>query len=285
MAKIVSNDASLVLNDGRSTIPRGRFSISIVDDMVLVKSGEVIWKLDYSSTEVDGESYDSAKKLSKKLSSFKNGGGAGGDGGAGLTWEDTSMLPVGGKIPVFSEQGLLSTGTPEFPENAVNLAYFDANTVQYLGLFENENDLRSQHPEGNHKQRAFVKDIDSSGDIHREFYWGELAEDWLPLNKAEDDVYSSDVLTNKIWVDGSKVYRRVSSDINIQNIDNTLEPIDALNISKVVGLSYIINYDGQFMSSRPEVEVIVSGNSIFVGVSPRITVPCTIDIIVEYIKQ
>lgn len=41
---------------------------------------------------------------------------------------DTSMFPEAGKIPIFSPQGLLSTGTPQFPENAVPLSYFDVST-------------------------------------------------------------------------------------------------------------------------------------------------------------
>ena len=75
MAKIVSNEASLVLNDGKSTIPRGRFSISVVNDKVLVKSGTITWRLDYGDTEVDGVVYPSAKELAAELSNFKSGGG------------------------------------------------------------------------------------------------------------------------------------------------------------------------------------------------------------------
>lgn len=47
---------------------------------------------------------------------------------------DTSMLPVAGKVPVFSAQGLLSTGTPEFPENAVPLYYLDATVEMIRGI-------------------------------------------------------------------------------------------------------------------------------------------------------
>lgn len=40
--------------------------------------------------------------------------------------DDLSSMPAPNKVPVFSEQGLLSTGIPEFPENAVPLSYLDS---------------------------------------------------------------------------------------------------------------------------------------------------------------
>jgi len=46
-------------------------------------------------------------------------------GSNGIQWSDTSWQPVSGKVAVFSEQGLLSTGTPLFPENAVPLVLLD----------------------------------------------------------------------------------------------------------------------------------------------------------------
>lgn len=82
-----------------------------------------------------------------KLSTFSEGGGTGVTGVQSVTGDlvdgsdpvnpvvdlpgdvlrdgDTSMMPAAGKVPIFSPQGLLSTGTPEFPENAVPLAYLD----------------------------------------------------------------------------------------------------------------------------------------------------------------
>lgn len=48
-----------------------------------------------------------------------------GEGGGGLQWSDTSFMPEADKVVRFSEQGLVSTGTPLFPENAVPLSYLD----------------------------------------------------------------------------------------------------------------------------------------------------------------
>lgn len=39
--------------------------------------------------------------------------------------DDLSMMPDAGKVPVFSDQGLLSTNMPLFPENAVPLQYLE----------------------------------------------------------------------------------------------------------------------------------------------------------------
>lgn len=57
--------------------------------------------------------------------------GGGSPDSEGLQWSDTSMLPSAGKVPVFSTQGLLSTGMPEFPENAVPLFYIDMINKKY----------------------------------------------------------------------------------------------------------------------------------------------------------
>lgn len=39
--------------------------------------------------------------------------------------DDLSMMPEAGKVPIFSSQGLLSTGMPLFPENAIPLQYLN----------------------------------------------------------------------------------------------------------------------------------------------------------------
>lgn len=43
-----------------------------------------------------------------------------------IDWGRASMMPSPGKVSIFSSQGLLSTGIPEFAENAVPLVYLDA---------------------------------------------------------------------------------------------------------------------------------------------------------------
>lgn len=82
----------------------------------------------YQANEVicDGVSFSTLPELVTWLNAslFSAGGGD----GEGVTWLDTSMLPVPGKIPIWSEQGLLSTGEPLFPENAVNLVYLQTLT-------------------------------------------------------------------------------------------------------------------------------------------------------------
>ena len=79
---------------------------------------------------IDGKPVSNVDELKEWVSAnmFMGGGsGSGGGNGStdGLTWADTSMMPVANKVVRFSEQGLVSTGMPEFPENAVPLMLLD----------------------------------------------------------------------------------------------------------------------------------------------------------------
>lgn len=83
-------------------------------------------KTTLAEVTADGETFGSIEELETWTGAnlFSVGGSAGGNGGS-LTWSDTSWQPVADKVAVFSEQGLLSTGMPQFPENAVPLVLLD----------------------------------------------------------------------------------------------------------------------------------------------------------------
>lgn len=142
--KIQSSDKGyFLINDLQ--FQKGSLTVKYTDDGVVVANTYV--KLDEIS--VDGAIASSVDDLRDAIGDvlFNIGGSAGGNGGvesvtgdlvSGTTENpvvnlpsdvlkdsDTSMMPSGGKVPVFSEQGLLSTGTPLFPENAVPLSYLD----------------------------------------------------------------------------------------------------------------------------------------------------------------
>lgn len=87
MGKIISNSGSLVLNEGAGTISLGQIGCSVKDGKVFVTDGssKVKWILDHTKTTVDGESFGTAKLLAEKISSFKKGGGDGGNGVASVT--------------------------------------------------------------------------------------------------------------------------------------------------------------------------------------------------------
>lgn len=140
--KITSNEASLVLNDGKSTIPRGDFTAATnPKGMVQVRSNNLVvtWDLDPTTTTVDGESFDTGKELADKLSSFSIGGGT----GEGVQWDDVENKPLKtletpiedseGLIPVYTQNGQLPVGIPEFPENAVPLVYLDQRLSELGG--------------------------------------------------------------------------------------------------------------------------------------------------------
>lgn len=76
----------------------------------------------------DGQSFGTVDQLKEWVSAnMFMGSGSSGSGGStdGLTWADTSFMPVADKVVKFSPQGLVSTGMPEFPENAVPLMLLD----------------------------------------------------------------------------------------------------------------------------------------------------------------
>lgn len=148
---------------------------------------------------------------------FEIGGGAGGDGGAGLTWDDTSMLPVAGKIPVFSPQGMLSTNLAEFPENAVPLFQFQyelgrkvdkvegkslsrndfnddykskLDAVEdplFLGRYPNIESLNNARPVGKSGEYAYVEGVDNGTPIVYTYQWVELGNSWEIIHGASNE--------------------------------------------------------------------------------------------------
>lgn len=247
------------------------------------KFGYLYAKLD--EIEVDGVTYSTIEELHTALDTklFKSGGGNG-SGVAGLTWDDTSMMPVAGKVPVFSPQGLLSTGMPLFPENAVPLAYVDLILQRFIGVFDSEAALNTAHPTGAETQYAYVRDIDSTGDIFRYYYWNDMAEAWIPLNKKEDDLYSlNETNTGKIWHNGKSVYRRVFNDMDISDVSN-IEVAFGESVSGVVSITYILTTDGKIYSQHSNLNVFTNQDYINIVMTNQFTTPTSITVIIEYTK-
>lgn len=84
-----------------------------------------------SDIECDGQTFNTIEELRTWISDnlFSTGGGS----GEGLQWSDASWMPVADKVVRFSPQGLVSTGTPLFPENAVPLVYLDVVLASITG--------------------------------------------------------------------------------------------------------------------------------------------------------
>lgn len=201
---ITSNDGSLVLNGGSSSVPKGGYVVSTDSVYVYVKANcaRTVWKLDYKDTTLDGVSYSTPQELVEALSVFSRGGTGPSDGvrsivaGPGISVDDTdpenpvvsadasapewddiqgkptviaagatqaaarSALGLGssatqnssafatsaqgvradtalqpadatdvaeaGKVVKYSNIGAVNTVEPQFPENAVNLAYLNS---------------------------------------------------------------------------------------------------------------------------------------------------------------
>lgn len=156
---------------------------------------------------------------------------------------------------------------------------------RYLGLHDTLDDLIATHPKGNIGDRAEVRDIDSSGDIHRWYYWGEMAEEWLPLNKAEDDVYSNtEVLTNKIWVNGNGIYRRVFHDLLIEDDGSVFVSLAGVGITEITLFDYTINVEGRLLKNLDTLDISVTNTSLTITPTEIPTSTTNVTVILEYTK-
>lgn len=77
MAKITTNGKALLWGDDQQAVFYGSYRLSINGDFVNLYHGTSVWRLDYKDTTIDDESFDSAKSLLNKLSTFSKGGGSG----------------------------------------------------------------------------------------------------------------------------------------------------------------------------------------------------------------
>lgn len=136
MATIISNEGSIILN-GRSSISKGLIVADISDNIVIVEPKG--WKLDYTTTTIDGETFASAEEFLAKISSFSKGGGGTGEG-----------VPVGTDRQIYTWDGngaaIASEFTPshwsEFVDGAptsgqwVAAAQFDIEDQPRMGFVE-----------------------------------------------------------------------------------------------------------------------------------------------------
>lgn len=120
--KATKVSSNLVLN-GSASYPLNILGFDLKNDVVAIKVREtekVVFTLK-AGDEVNGVAVPTLKGIFDLLTAFSNGGGD----GNGVTWDDVSFMPEPNKVVSWSEQGLVSTGTPQFPENAVSLAFLD----------------------------------------------------------------------------------------------------------------------------------------------------------------
>lgn len=169
-------------------------------------------------------------------------------------------------------------------DEAVVLSQLNANG-RYLGLHDTVNALEAAHPTANRGDRAEVRDIDSTGDIHRWYYWGEMAGAWLPLNKAEDDVYSSrEVVTNKIWINGKNIYRRVFHNEVIEDDGSVIISLAGIGVSEVTNFDYTVNENGTIRKNVNSLDISVTNTSLTITPTGVPSVPTSVSIILEYTK-
>lgn len=132
MATIVTNANWLQVDGAR--LQKGKWDLSLTKAGVrLSDAGERI-DIPYEGTTIDGATVTGADELFAffEAQGFKDGGGD----GQGVTWDDVQDKPLKtldtpiadaeGLVPVYTQEGQLPVGMPEFPENAVPLALLDA---------------------------------------------------------------------------------------------------------------------------------------------------------------
>lgn len=300
---IIAKNNSIVVNGLQCE--KGRLSIAVSDDTILVNNlnGTL------SEVTINGNSYSTMQEFVDAADEllFEYGGGAPGEGVQSVTGDlvnnadarnpvvnlptdvlrqsDTTTAMEADKIPLYSAQGLLSTGEPQYPENAVNLAYLQENVGRYLGLHETVNALETAHPTANTGDRAEVRDVDSTGDIHRWYYWGEMAGAWLPLNKSEDDVYTNgEAVTNKIWINGKKIYRRVLHNEVIEDDGSVLISLAGVGITEITHFDYTVNENGTLRKSVDSLDISVTNTSLTITPTGVPSVPTSVSIVLEYTK-
>lgn len=190
-----------------------------------------------------------------------------------------------GTIPIYGAGGVLKVNNGTEDNDAVNLSYLKQNYGRYLGLYDTIQDLELSHPYANVGDRAEVKDVDSAGDIHRHYYWSDMQYNWMLLNKLEDDVYStSEIITNKMWLNGKKVYRRVFSDIEINDDSSKLVSLVGMGITEITTIDYIISQDNNIYKHLENITVSATTTGISITPTSAPSVSTTVRVILEYTK-
>lgn len=130
---LIAGDNSLKV--GSYTFNKGSLFFVENDDETITVTGLGLpsFKLVWEKTTNDGEPFSDRDALVAFLEAnlFKSGGGD----GSGVTWDDVQDKPLKelstpiteseGLVPVYTQEGQLPVGVPEFPENAVPLALLD----------------------------------------------------------------------------------------------------------------------------------------------------------------
>lgn len=164
MAKIniVTGNNSFSVNG----VQRGKSRIVVNIGENSVSIGGYHAKLE--EVEIDGETFADMESLRSALDAkvFKSGGGD----GSGVTWNQVTDKPLytlgtpiqdaEGLIPVYTQNGQLPVGMPEFPENAVPLMLLDVRVPE----LEQGNFLVGGE-DGNEQRRILPGDLNLNTNI------------------------------------------------------------------------------------------------------------------------
>lgn len=188
-------------------------------------------------------------------------------------------------IPVYGAGGVLKVNNGIADDDAVNLSYLKQNYGKYLGLYDTIEDLELAHPYAYVGDRAEVKDVDSAGDIHRHYYWSDMQYNWMLLNKPEDDVYStSEIITNKMWLNGKKVYRRVFTDIEINDDSSKLVSLAGIGITEITTIDYTVMSEGILRKSINTLDISATNTSVTITPTETPASTTNVTVILEYTK-
>lgn len=153
MNTIISNEGSLILNGGTSTVPKGMFACTVTEDIVNVFYGDIVhWKLDYKTTTVDSAECESAKELASLLSSFSRGGGD----GQGVTWENITDKPavIAAGNDAAGARSAIGAGTSNL---AIGTTSTTAKRGDYEPSWSNVSDKPSSYTPSAHTHSEYVQ--------------------------------------------------------------------------------------------------------------------------------
>lgn len=106
-----------------------------------------------------------------------------------------------------------------------------------------------------------------------------------PVVNLPTDVHSSgEDVTNKIWINGKNIYRRVFHNEVIEDDGLILISLAGTGITEVTHFDYTVNEDGVMRKSVDTLDVNVTNTSLSITPTGVPSVPTSVSIILEYTK-
>lgn len=181
---LTSTDRSLIIEGIGETdvyLPKDGSSFQVFGQYVELRHGTRIISMNANNTTVEGDEATLEEIVEYLKENFKDGGGD----GSGVTWDQVTDKPLytlgtpiqdaEGLIPVYTQNGQLPVGMPEFPENAVPLILLDVRVPE----LEQGNFLVGGE-DGNEQRRIVGADLGVTQTSNNWYVarWNPVEQEW-----------------------------------------------------------------------------------------------------------